>query len=43
MAERATRLVEHILESHAVEQLPPDVQADIHKIVEREAERTTHA
>jgi trimethylamine--corrinoid protein Co-methyltransferase len=42
MAERATRLVDKILESHKVEELPPDVKADVHKIVEREVEHVVH-
>lgn len=42
LSQRAGELVENILSSHKVEPLPEDVQAQIHKIVERRVE-TTHA
>ncbi|MGD9317751.1 MAG: trimethylamine methyltransferase family protein [Anaerolineae bacterium] len=39
MAERAARLVDRILEEHRVEPLPPDIQRDVHAVVEREVRR----
>jgi trimethylamine:corrinoid methyltransferase-like protein len=39
MAQRAARLVDQILEEHQVEPLPPDIQRDVHAVVEREARR----
>jgi trimethylamine--corrinoid protein Co-methyltransferase len=39
MAERAARRVDRILEEHQVEPLPPDIQRDIHAVVEREIQR----
>jgi trimethylamine--corrinoid protein Co-methyltransferase len=39
MAQRAAKLVEQILEEHEVEPLPPDIQRDVHAVVEREARR----
>jgi trimethylamine--corrinoid protein Co-methyltransferase len=39
MAQRAASWVERILEEHQVEPLPPDVQRDVHAVVEREARR----
>jgi trimethylamine--corrinoid protein Co-methyltransferase len=39
MAERAARLVDQILEEHEVEPLAPDIQRDVHAVVEREMRR----
>lgn len=39
MTERATKLVDRILEEHQVESLSPDIQRDVHAMVEREAHR----
>jgi trimethylamine--corrinoid protein Co-methyltransferase len=39
MAERAARLVDQILEEHQVEPLAPDIQRDVHAVVEREIRR----
>jgi trimethylamine:corrinoid methyltransferase-like protein len=39
MAERAAKLVDRILEEHQVEPLAPDIQRDVHAVVEREARR----
>jgi trimethylamine--corrinoid protein Co-methyltransferase len=39
MAERAAVLVERILEEHEVEPLVPDIQRDVHALVERELRR----
>ena len=39
MAERAAKLVDRILEEHQVEPLAPDIQRDVHAMVEREARR----
>jgi trimethylamine--corrinoid protein Co-methyltransferase len=39
MAQRAAKLVGQILEEHQVEPLPPDIQRDVHAVVEREARR----
>ena len=39
MAERAAKLVDRILEEHQVEPLSPDIQRDVHAMVEREARR----
>jgi trimethylamine:corrinoid methyltransferase-like protein len=39
MAERASKLVDRILEEHQVEPLPSDIQRDIHAMVEREVRR----
>ncbi|RLC66191.1 MAG: hypothetical protein DRI48_05240 [Chloroflexi bacterium] len=39
MEERAAQQVEEIIRSHQPEPLPPDVQRDIRKIVEREQAR----
>jgi trimethylamine--corrinoid protein Co-methyltransferase len=39
MAERAAVLVERILEEHEVEPLAPDIQRDVHALVERELRR----
>jgi trimethylamine--corrinoid protein Co-methyltransferase len=39
MAQRAAKLVDHILEEHQVEPLAPDIQRDVHAVVEREVRR----
>ena len=39
MAERAARLVDRILEEHQAEPLAPDIQRDVHAVVEREIRR----
>jgi trimethylamine--corrinoid protein Co-methyltransferase len=39
MAQRAAKLVDRILEEHQVEPLPPDVQRDVHAVVERDLRR----
>jgi trimethylamine--corrinoid protein Co-methyltransferase len=39
MAERAGKMVDRILEEHHMEPLPPDVQRDVHAVVEREVHR----
>lgn len=39
MTQRAARLVDRILEEHQVDPLPPDVQRDVHAVVERETRR----
>ncbi len=39
MTQRAAKMVDRILEKHEVEPLPPDVQRDVHAVVEREASR----
>jgi trimethylamine--corrinoid protein Co-methyltransferase len=39
MAQRASQLVDGILEEHQVEPLPADVQRDVHAVVERELRR----
>jgi trimethylamine--corrinoid protein Co-methyltransferase len=39
MAERAAKLVDRILEEHQVEALAPDIQRDVHTVVEREVRR----
>jgi trimethylamine:corrinoid methyltransferase-like protein len=36
MAQRASRLVDRMLEEHQAEPLPADVQRDVHTVVERE-------
>jgi trimethylamine--corrinoid protein Co-methyltransferase len=39
MAQRAGKYVDRILEEHQVEPLPPDIQRDVHAVVERELRR----
>jgi trimethylamine--corrinoid protein Co-methyltransferase len=39
MAERAAMLVDQILEEHQAESLAPDIQRDVHAVVERELRR----
>ena len=39
MTQRAAKMVDRILEKHEVEPLPPEIQRDIHAVVEREARR----
>ena len=39
MAERAAKLVDRILEEHQAEPLAPDIQRDVHAMVEREVRR----
>jgi len=39
MAQRAARLVDRILEEHQADPLPPDIQRDVHAVVERELRR----
>jgi trimethylamine--corrinoid protein Co-methyltransferase len=39
MTQRAAAKVDRILEKHEVEPLPPDIQRDVHAVVEREARR----
>jgi len=43
MGDRASRLVDKILETHQPEPLPPQVQKDIHKVILREVKRVEHA
>lgn len=39
MTQRAARMVDRILEKHEVAPLPPDIQRDVHAVVEREVRR----